>query len=413
MSELDLRFGEPDRGRSRHRRAAPPRQSGRGQPGRGSKKRRKQRRERSGGRSFVAFLVVVVLLAGLGVAGWWGVNWVRSTFTTPDYEGSGHGSVVVEVREGDTGAAIANTLYEADVVASGRAFVEACDREPACVNIQPGQYEVRLEMSGDQAVAMLLDLDNRQVDWVTVPEGLSKFRTYSLLSEELEIPVEEFEEAEQEALELVPDWWFNRTDEQDAEDSIEGFLFPDTYDFPPDVTATVALETMVEQFLTVTGELEFADRVEDERNIAPYEALIVASLAQAEAGTEEDMGRVARVGYNRVYQADMPLEMDVTVNYWREVQGEEPLHSGEMTQSQLQDPDNPYSTHAHRGLPPGPISSPGQVALEGAMDPPDGGWLFFVAIDEETGESAFAETIAEHETNIQRACDNGVPLPQC
>lgn len=411
MSELDLQFGEPA-SRSRHRRAAapPPRRSGQEPPRRS---RRKPRRQRRGGRSFVAFLLVLLLLGGLTVAGWWAVNWVRDAFTTPDYAGPGHGSIMIEIRDGDTGLMIANKLYEQDIVASGRAFVEACNAEPLCGNIQPGFYELRQQMNAREALTLLLDPDNRQVEWVTIPEGLSKFRTYALLSEQLDIPVEEFEQAESEVLETVPDWWFNRSDDRQAEESLEGFLFPDTYDFPPDVTARSALETMVNRFLTVTGELGFADRVESERNISPYVALIAASLAQAEAGIESDMGKVARVAYNRVYSADMPLEMDVTYNYWLEIQGEDTVHSGQMTRSDLHDPNNPYSSHAHRGWMPSPINSPGQAALEAAMDPPAGDWLFFVAINEQTGESAFAVTNDEHNANIRIACQNGVPLSVC
>jgi UPF0755 protein len=405
MNELDLRFGEPAR-RSRHgrRRAAPP-------PRRNARKRKQKRS--GAGRSFGAFMIVLLLLGTLGAAGWWGYTWVRGQLATPDYAGPGTGSVVVEVQEGDSGTSIADTLFEADVIASGQAFIEACIANPECVNIQPGQYELRLRMSAADAVAMLLDLNNRVVDWVTVQEGLSKVRTYELLSEQLEIPVEEFEEAEEEALDLVPDFWFTRTDGKEATGAIEGFLFPDTYDFPPETTAEVALETMVNRFLTVAEELDFADRVQNERQISPYEALIAASVAQAEAGTAEDLGRVARVAYNRVYRAGMPLEMDVTTNYWLELQGEDPLHSNQMSQQLLRDPANLYSTHAHPGWTPGPINSPGRAALEGAMDPPEGNWLFFVAINEETGESAFAETFAEHQANIQTACQNGIELPDC
>jgi UPF0755 protein len=403
MSNLDLRFEDPaHRSRRRHRSGPPP------------KRKKKKKKKRGGGRSFAAFLIVLVLLAGLAGAGWLGVNWVRGQLTTPDYAGPGHGSVVIEVRAGQTAAQIATTLYESDVVKSPGAFVEAAMANPDSRNIQPGHYELPQQISGADAVLMLLDPANRQVSWVTIPEGLSKFRTYALLSDELDIPVEEFEEAEEAVVdELLPDWWFNRNDDREAAGSIEGFLFPDTYDFAPDVTAEAALSTMVNRFLTIAGDMDFAERVETERNISPYEALIAASLAQAEAGTDEDMGKVARVAYNRVYVQNMPLEMDVTVNYWLEVRGEDPIHSGQMTRSQLNDPDNPYSTHAHRGWMPGPINSPGQVALEGAMDPPEGNWLYFVAIDESTGESAFAATFAEHQANIRTACQNGVPLSEC
>jgi len=99
----------------------------------------------------------------------------------------------------------------------------------------------------------------------------------------------------------------------------------------------------------------------------------------------------------------------VTANYWLEVQGKDPKHSGELTAAELDDPDNPYNTASQLGLPIGPINSPGQAAMEGAMEPPAGDWLYFVVIDD-SGTSAFANTLPEHEANIQQACQNGIPL---
>ena len=400
MSELGLRFDEaPAKGRHRHRRGAAANSGGSG-----------SRPPKRWGRTLAAFLMVVVLLGGLGVAGLWGYHWVREALTTPDYAGPGTGSVTVEIRSGQTATEIANLLHQADVVASPKAFVEAAEANPLSVNIQPGFYELPQQMSAAGAVEALLDLANRIVERVTIPEGLSSFRTFDLLSEELGIPVEEFAAAAGDPIALgVPEFWFNRGDEREASGTIEGFLFPSTYEFPPDPTAQQVLETMVGQFLTVAGEIDFVNVVETELNITPYEALIVASLAQAEAGIAEDLPRIARVAYNRLYRAEMALRFDVTANYWLEVQGKDPKHSGELTQSELDDPDNPYNTASRLGLPLGPINSPGQAAMEGAMAPAGGDWLYFVAIDD-TGKSAFANTFAEHEANIQQACQNGVPL---
>jgi UPF0755 protein len=403
MSELGLTFEEdvPVKGRHRHRR-------GGAKPGRSGPKPPKRKGRR--GRSLTAFLMVVLLLGGLGYAGWWGFNWVQGALSTPDYTGTGTGSVTVEIQPGQNATEIANVLHDAGVVASPKAFVEAANANPLSVNIQPGVYELAERMSAASAVEALLDLENRIVDRVTIPEGLSSFRTFDLLSEETGIPVEDFEAAAEDPVALgVPEFWFNRDDDREASGTIEGFLFPSTYDFPPDPTAQQILEIMVGQFLAVAEDIDFVDTVQNERNILPYQALIVASLAQAEAGIPEDLGKVARVAYNRIYQAEMALRFDVTANYWLEVQGKDPKHSGELTEAELDDPDNPYNTASQLGLPLGPINSPGQAALEGAMDPPAGDWLYFVAIDD-SGKSAFAETFAEHEANIQQACQNGIPL---
>lgn len=402
MSDLELTFKEPSSPRGRHRHRE------------GRSKQPADEKTGRGGRSFIALTIVILILGGLVAGGWYGLHRLQAFFQTPDYTTGGTGSITVEVRQGDTGVAIANTLYEADVVASAKAFVDACSVNPQCANIQPGFYELRLQMRAADAVAMLVDPGNRLVDQITIPEGLSIFRTYVRLSEALDIPVEEFEAAADPVALGVPDWWLSRTDGRETADSIEGFLFPDTYEFGPDVTAESVLKTMVNRFLTVTGSIDFAAGVEDELRISPYEALVTASLAQAEAGIEEDMAKVARVTYNRVYRANGELgcpclEYDVTTNYWLETKGEETIHSGRMSTELLTDPENPYNTTTQPGLPIGPINSPGKAALEAAMAPVEGDWFYFVALTD-GGESAFAETFAEHQANIRQACENGVPL---
>ena len=396
MNDLELTFKEPSSPRGRHRRGGP---------------RKSSRR----GRNVVALVMVLVVMGGIAGAGWYGVSWLRDYFEVPDYTTGGTGSVTIEVKQGDTGAAIGQTLFDADVVASVQAFVEACNVHPQCSSIQPGFYEMRLQMRAVDAVAILVDPANRLVDTVTIREGLSMFRTFELLSEALDIPIEEFEAAAADPIALgVPDWWFNRDDEREAAGTVEGFLFPDTYEFGPDATAESVLKTMVNRFLTVAGDLDFADQVQADLGITPYEALIVASLVQAESGTEADMPKVARVSYNRLYKPSPELacpclEFDVTTNYWLETIGEEPIHSGQMSEALMTHPDNTYNTRTQPGLPPGPINSPGKAAMEAAMEPADGGWFFFVALTD-GGESAFAETYAEHLENIQQACANGVPL---
>ena len=376
--------------------------------------RRGQRRGRLGGRNrnIIALATVLLLLGGLAGGAWYGLDQVRNFFSPPDYAGGGTGVVRVEIKENQTLTEMGNDLVKAGVVKSAAAFVDAAGDNPRSRNIQPGFYNLRQQMRATDAVAMLLDLKNRVVNGVTVREGLTAKQTYQVLAEGTGIPAEEFEAAAKDPIALgVPDFWFNRTDGKKTTPNIEGFLFPQTYEIPPDATAEDVLKMMVQQFLTVTEQIDFVATVEAERGISPYEALIVASLAQVESGTTEDLGKVARVAYNRVYSETFPcncLEMDVTVNYWLEAQGKRTKSSGQMTAAELDDPKNPYNRKL-QGLVPTPIDNPGRAALEAAMDPPPGKWLYFVAVDKE-GNSAFAETYAQHEANIQRACQNGVPL---
>ncbi len=396
IDDLDLGFDEQERGeKGRHRR--------------GYVRKRKNGSGGGRGKTVLALLLALVLLGGIGGGAFYGFDRIQGLLVTPDYDGAGTGEVTVEIKQGALIADMAVALHEAGVVKSSKAFVEAAEDNARSKNIQPGLYKLRKQMSGESAVAAMLDLKNRIVNGVTIPEGRTAKNIYKVLSEKTKIPVKEFEAAAKDPIALgVPDWWFNRTDGKKAPKSVEGFLYPDTYEIPPNATAESILKMMVENFVAVTGELQFADKVQNERKISPYEALIVASLAQAEAGIPEDLGKVARVAYNRVY-GEFPcncLEMDVTVNYYLELTGQKTKTSAEMTQDELVDTKNPYSRKL-RGLVPTPINNPGRLALEGAMDPPTGKWLFFVAVDKQ-GRSAFAETPADHEKNKQKAREAGI-----
>ncbi|GGO23123.1 endolytic transglycosylase MltG [Micromonospora parathelypteridis] len=396
IDDLDLGFDEPERGeKGRHRRSF------------------RKRNGRSGGgrgKTFLALLMALVLLGGIGGGAFYGFDRIQNYFVTPDYDGAGSGEITVEIKSGALLADMADALVAADVVKSQKAFVEAAEANSRSKNIQPGTYKLRKQMSGESAVTAMLDLKNKIVNGVTIPEGRTSGNVYRLLSEKTKIPVKNFQAAAKDPEALgVPDWWFTRGDGKKVVKSIEGFLYPDTYEIPPKATAESILKLMVNRFLSVTGEMKFADRVQKERGgVSPYEALIVASLAQAEAGNADDLGKVARVAYNRAY-GEFPcncLEMDVTVNYYLESIGKPTKSSKQMTEAELNDPKNPYNRKLP-GMIPTPINNPGKQALEGAMAPPPGKWLFFVAIDKQ-GHSEFAETSEQHERNKDKAREAGI-----
>jgi UPF0755 protein len=393
IDELDLAFDEhAERGRPRHRR--PPR-----------------RGKKSGARSLVAFLMAFVLLAVLGGGAYLGYGKIKGFFTAADYSGPGTGQVTVQIAPNASLTEMGNALVEKDVVKSTKAFVNAAEDNPKGKNIQSGTYTLRKQMSAKDAVALMLDPASRVVKGVTIPEGKTSFQVYALLSKATNIPVGNFKTAAKDPEALgVPSFWFNRTDKQKVTKSIEGFLFPDTYEFPPDASAADILSTMVKRFLTVAENMDFVRTVEQERKISPYEALTVASLAQAEAGNAADLGKIARVAYNRLYSNTFPcncLQFDVGINYYYQLTGRPTKSSKQMTQTDLTDPKNPYRTHDKPGLTPTPINNPGEAALRGAMSPPKGPWLYFVAIDKE-GHSAFATTLAQQNKNIELAKKNGV-----
>ncbi len=394
IDELDLAFEDhAGRGKPRHRR---------GVRGSGGKR---------GGRSAIAFVVAFVLLAVLGGGVYLGYNKVRGLFTAADYDGPGSGEVLVQIEPSASITEMGNTLVTKDVVKSTRAFVDAAGKNPKSKNIQDGTYRMRKQMAAKDAVNALLDPKNRIVNGITIPEGKTSMQIYALLAAKSKIPLKDFQTAGKDPVALgVPAFWFNRTDKQKVTRSIEGFLYPDTYEFPPTATAEDMLSTMVSRFLSVATQIDFVNRVQQDRKISPYEALTVASLAQAEAGNTVDLGKIARVAYNRLYGGNFPcgcLQFDVGINYYYQLTGRPTKSSKEMTTADLTDPANPYRTHNKPGLTPTPINNPGVDALKGAMDPPAGPWLYFVAIDKQ-GHSAFAVTDAEQNKNIELAKKNGV-----
>jgi UPF0755 protein len=135
-------------------------------------------------------------------------------------------------------------------------------------------------------------------------------------------------------------------------------------------------------------------------NLDPMEALKVASLVEEEA-KQPDFGKVARVVYNRL-KAPMPLQYDSTTLYGRELRGLPRLPAGSgALYTALRDPSDPYSSYSNNNLPPTPIANPGKAALEAAVAPERGAWLYFAVVTAE-GRLGFATTLAGHNENVAK-----------
>ena len=412
LDELDLAFEEPERGRGRrggHRSAhyeeAQYHHEGDYYDGDDDDWRGRGRR----GRSFLALGISLIIIAGLAFGAYVGFSKLQGFFIAPDYNSGGSGEeVTVQVASGQSATDIGNTLYAKGVVKSSKAFVEAVKANPQGANIQPGSYKLPLKMRARDALAKMLDGSARQVSKVTIPEGITRFEIFNLLSKATGIPAANFDNAAKNPVALgVPESWFVRKDGQQALRNIEGFLFPATYEFDPEVTAEKMLSAMVAKFLKVADSVGFIAAAES-KGLSPNEALVTASLLEQEAGVHEDMPKVARVVYNRLNsKPPMPLQFDSTANYWLAVQGHPKKRSEGLTKDELDDPKNPYNTVSKLGLVPAPIGNPGEIALKSAVNPAQGTWLYFVLIDNQ-GHSAFASTLAEHENNLELAFKNGV-----
>lgn len=288
-----------------------------------------------------------------------------------DYSGAGTGEVTVQVQEGQTLSDIGTTLKENGVVASANSFIEAATDNPQAATIGPGYYLMFERMSGTAAVERMLDPASRVVSRVVIPEGLRVDQVIARMSKATEIPEADFAAVLEDASQLgLPKW---------AKGNAEGFLFPATYEFPPDSSPEAMLRAMIARWQESADALQFTTRAK-QTGYTPYEVMVIASLVQAE-GHPDDYGKVARVVYNRL-AAGMPLQLDATVNY--------ALKSSEINLS----PDeiatvSPYNTYQNTGLPPTPINQPGEAAMAAALSPDEGDWLYFVSVNPDTGETKF------------------------
>lgn len=353
---------------------------------------RRRRRKKSRFGSFLAVVASLAVVGGLLAGLYYGGNAVLGNVTglfgeAEDYPGPGSGEVTVTIEPGSSLRAMGATLFDAGVVASQDAFIEAADANPDATSIQPGNYVLALEMRASDAVDSLIHGENTRQQ-VALPEGYRIRQTVDQLAEESGFTVEEIQAAVDAA--TLPEY---------AEGDPEGFLFPASYDVGGDTTPDSLVGAMVDRF---AQEAETAGLVEGAAtlNLTPRQVITVASIVQREVNVEEDMPRVAEVVYNRLSGActangvpESRLQMDSTVHYAVDD------YSSVFTTSEMRQVNSPYNTYRVSGLPPGPIASPGAAALAAALNPAHDGSCYFVAVDLETGETRFAVTAAEHEQN--------------
>lgn len=346
---------------------------------------RKRRKRRRGRRALITLIVVAVLLGGLAVVGtmFWNQFGDRVSqmlgWSTNDYEGEGHGEVTISITSGQIGEDVARTLAEADVVKTSQAFYELLLAQPTQVEFHPGTYRLRLQMSAQAALDALMDPVNRLQLTAVIPEGRTVAQTLEIVAVGAEIPLEELQAAAADPAQFgVPA----------VVTSLEGWLYPATYEFEPGTTATEALAKIVGYQISLLNELGVAEG--DRERV-----LTIASIVEREAGRAADFGKVATVIYNRL-DAGMLLQMDSTAQYGFNQHDDGSVWS---TNAALAD-ENPWNTYRHAGLPIGPIANPGRAAIEATLNPEPGEWLYFVAVNLDTGESVFTTNGADHNAAV-------------
>jgi len=325
--------------------------------------------------------LALLLIAALGG----GASWLDSQLSRP-YRGHRPEKIFVDIPHGTSRWGVAEILRHNDVIRSQLAFALFSEWHFRR-NLQAGEY--------------LFDhpVNSREVFWkvargqiyvhtVTVPEGWTMFDIAAELDRQGVCSREDFLAAAHDTS-LIADLSPEAV-------SLEGFLFPSTYEFTRRETCDQAVKRMVQNFRAVWETLgPQGAPVLYPGNLTLAQVVTLASLVERETPNAEERPLVAGVFYNRIRLGD-PLQCDPTVQYAMELGG----HPEKNVRAVDLRIDSPYNTYEHRGLPPGPIANPGEASLRAALAPSTTDYLYFVANDE--GGHAFSRTLAEHNRNVAR-----------
>ncbi|HJA04267.1 MAG TPA: endolytic transglycosylase MltG [Candidatus Microbacterium stercoravium] len=336
--------------------------------------------------AIIIILIILALIAALVFGGWWAAKQVGGPIgeffgvnaEPADYEeGLATGEAVIVIEQGDTGWEVSQKLHEQGVTMTESVFYDMLVSAQQNPDLRPGVYQLQQKMTASAALTTLEDPDSR-LPGVAYPEGFTVSQVVPILASGLEISEDEVTAA----LEDPSDYGVEAN-------SLEGWLFPASYEFTPGTDVTDAVQRMVDRTRQSLADAGVPEG--DEQQI-----LTAASVIQREAAAEDDFFKVSRVIENRI-DDDMLLQMDSTAQY-----GVGRMHDGDVFSSaEALEDDNPWNTYVHKGLPAGPIANPGDLAIQAAMTPADGDWLYFATVNLDTGETRFAATLDEHEKNVE------------
>lgn len=310
------------------------------------------------------------------------------------------------VNDDDTVETIGARLEEADLIESADVFGWYVDHHGG-LELTPGYYQLRPDDHLGNIMRVLRTPPSETFTKVTFPEGFTIERMALRLQEKVSrLSALEFELA-------AADGIVRSAYQPEGVTSLEGMLFPDTYQVSNGESEAEVVRRMVRLMERVGTQLNIEEGAAT-YGVTPYQALIIASIIEREARLPEDRPKIARVIYNRLF-IGMPLQIDATLLY-KQPAGSSP--------TALRDVDTPYNTYMHTGLPPTPISNPGRASIEAALNPspnpslgdpvcvalPPGTscvYLFYVLATDEGGH-AFAATLEQHEANVEAARAKGL-----
>ncbi len=302
-------------------------------------------------------------------------------------------TMIVEIPDGSTIKDVGEILYDQGLIKNTMIFQSYAGRHSRGTSgMQAGNYEMNHAMSVPDIVDKML---NGDVYSGAIPVLLSEGKNINEMAQILEkhnictsaaFISETKKLGEYKALypilSSIPD---------DKNRTLEGYLFPDTYEIEPGSTASDVVKKMLDRFTEVYNQNFMQQTTEKGKTVD--EIVIMASIVELETKLPEDKANAASVFYNRIAQ-NMPLQSDITVDY---ALGKK---HAVLTEEQTKI-DSPYNTYQNLGLPVGPICSPGKSSIDAAINPAQTKYLFFVA-DMDSGKLYFNETLEGHNADVQK-----------
>jgi len=318
------------------------------------------------------------VVVALGVAAQQAIRWAEG----PAIPTEAHPpSKVVVIPDGSTFQYVAALLEREGLIKSRSVFVLIGKSQSADRNVQAGEYELNPGMTPAEILSKLLN-GEVVLHPLTIPEGLTITQIADVVSQQDLTDRVEF-------LRLAKDREFIASLGIKAE-TLEGYLYPDTYKFPRPIEAREVLVAMVEQLRQVVGP-DLLARMQ-ELKMTMHEVLTLASVIEKETGSGGERPEISAVFHNRL-KKHIPLQSDPTVIYGL------PAFDGNLHKKDLSSP-SPYNTYRVQGLPPGPIANPGIEAIRAALYPSDSRSLYFVSRND--GTHQFSATLIEHNKAVEK-----------
>ena len=347
--------------------------------------------------TFMVLALVAILIAG--AVGWWYLGKINPEGAAGDVQNF---TVAVD----DDIDSLSERLAADGLVSDAGVFRWYVERNGG-LEVNPGFYQIRPDDHMGNVLGRLRTPPGETYTRVTFPEGF----TIPRMGRRLDATVVRMNE--DEFIAAANDPAVHTAWRPPGIASLEGMLFPDTYQISNAESEEQVVERMISLMERVGNQEDIEVRAPN-LGRTPYEILTIASIIEREAKIPEDRAKISRVIHNRLF-VDMPLQVDASVLYGRDLAGIDP----DTPFSDLRQIDTPYNGYIHNGLPPTPIANPGRASIKAALNPapnpPPGDpicvdlpeqsqcYYFFYVLADEDGGHAFAATFDQHDANVARA----------